>query len=157
MTQEILNPQESFALSPEALEFTNVYLSNLNIEETCKTLNISVEEGSKFLRKKEVKRFLDTVFLEQGYTSRFKLKNVLTSAIESKLEEAEESGVYSNKDLFDLIKLMMDFRKQEAQLIAVENELKGPSKQTNVQVNNYNNSLSDLITDLVSTQGPDEK
>jgi len=153
MTQEILNPQESFALSPEALEFTNVYLSTLNVEETCQNLGISLEDGNKFLRKKEVKRFLDTVFLEQGYTSRFKLKSVLTAAIDSKLEEAEETGIYSNKDLYDLLKLMMEFRKQEMQMLAAENE-KGPSKQTNVQVNNYNNNLSDLITDLVNTQDP---
>lgn len=147
MTQEILNPHESYALSPEALEFTNVYLSTLDLEDTAQQLGIDLEDAQKYLRKKEVKRFLDNVFLEQGYTSRFKLKDLLTTVIESKIEEAQETGVYTSKDLYDLIKLMMDMRAQEIKLLEQD---KGPAKQTNVQVNNYNDNLSNLISGLVN-------
>lgn len=136
-----MNPQESYKLSPEALEFTQVYLSNLNIRETANILDISIDEVNTFLRKKEVKRFLDNVFLEQGYTSRFKIKDVLTTIVESKLEEAEETGVYTGKDLLDVLKMLMDLRKQETPQEAPQ--------QTNVQINN---NLSSLISDLVNAE-----
>lgn len=138
---QIMNPQESYKLSPEALEFTQVYLSNLNIRETANILDISIDEVNTFLRKKEVKRFLDNVFLEQGYTSRFKIKDVLTTIVESKLEEAEETGVYTGKDLLDVLKMLMDLRKQETPQEAPQ--------QTNVQINN---NLSSLISDLVNAE-----
>lgn len=147
MANEILNPEESYKLSPEALAFIDVYLQTFDLEETAQALEISKEEASTFVRKKEVKRFLDNVFFDQGYTSRFKLKDTLTKIIDSKLEEAEETGIYSNKDLAELLKLMIDFRKSEIALIQAENE--GIKKQTNVQVNNNYSNLNSLISDLV--------
>ncbi len=141
----MLNPNNTYALSPEALEFTQVYLSTLDLEKTAEHMQIPVAQATSYLRKKEVKRFLDNVFLDQGYTSRFKLKELLTTIIDSKLDEALETEVYSNKDLVDILKIMLDFRKQELNL--TEKEV--PTNQTNVQVNSYNDNLSNLIGDLV--------
>lgn len=134
-----------YKLSPEALDFTNVYLSTLDLEETAKQLGITTEHASSFIRKKEVKRFIDTVFLEQGYMNKFKLKSLLEKAIASKIEEAEETGIYTSKDLFDLIKLVHEIRKDELKTLEVQQ----PTNQTNVQVNSYNDNLSSLIGKLV--------
>ena len=57
--------------------------------------------------------------------------------IQSKLEEAQETGVYSSKDLADLLqmahKMRMDEIKAQAELIKAENT--SVKNQTNVQIN----------------------
>lgn len=143
----LTNPNETFSLSPEALAFTDVYLNTLDINETAKELEIPVEDATKFLAKKEVKRFIDTIFLEQGYMNKFALKGLLETAIKSKLEEAEETGVYTNKDLLDIVKLMHDMRKDELKLLEAQQAI---GQQTNVQVNSYGDNLSSLISQLVN-------
>jgi hypothetical protein len=73
------------------------------------------------------------------------LVGLLNKIIDSKLTEAEETGIYSNKDLLDILqtlhKINMDHEKLNAE--------KSPSKQTNVQVNNYGENLSSLLDRLV--------
>lgn len=144
MTTALTNPDENYKLNPEALEFVEVYLSTLNLNETANALSISREDAAGYLRQKEVQRFMDTIFMEQGYVNRFKLTSLLDTVIESKLEEAEETGVYSGKDLIDILTLMhkiqMDHHKVQET---------GPSKQTNVQVNNYGDNLGSLIDRIV--------
>ena len=142
----ITQSTESYALAPEALEFTEVYLQTLDLEQTAKALDISKEQAATFLNKREVKRFIDTVFAEQGYMNRFKLTGLLEKVIESKLEEAEETGVYTGKDLVDILTLMHKIQMDHAKVNA-EN---GPSKQTNVQVNNYGDNLGKLMERIVT-------
>lgn len=149
MTTQITKPDEIFQLSPEALEFTQKYLETLDLDATAKYMQISRDQAAKFLRKKEVKKFIDSVFLEQGYMNRFKLVNLLETVIKSKLDEAEESGIYTNKDLIDVLKLMHEIRKDEIKLLELQNGTGTPGKQTNVQVNNYGDNLSNLISSLM--------
>ncbi len=130
---------EEYKLDPEMLEFTDTYLATLDLGETCRNLGIPEEQGAEYLKKREVKRFIDTTFLEQGYTNRFKIKNVLEKAIVSKLEEAEETGVYSKYDLLDLMKFMQQMRLDEVKMQGT------PNKVTNVQQNNYGSNLGDLL------------
>lgn len=125
---------EEYKLSPEALEFTDVYLSNLDLDETCQQLEISSEQGATFLRKKEVKRFIDNIYLEQGYMNRFKIVDVMNKAIESKLEEAEESGVFGKESLMEMLKFMHTMRMDEAKIAA---QKQATGKTTNIQTNNY--------------------
>ena len=131
---------EDYKLSPEALEFTDTYLSTLDLQETCRALEISEEVGAEFLRKKEVKRFVDNAFMEQGYMNRFKIIDVMNKAIVEKLEEAEETGIYTKYDLMDLMKMMHQFRMDEAKI-----QKESPTKVTNVQNNNYGSNLGDLL------------
>ena len=144
MTQAIAQTTQSFKLSPEALEFTNVYLSCLDISETAKELGISREEAAGFLRKKEVKKFIDTVYMEQGYMNRFKLSAVLDKIIESKLAEALETEVYTGKDLLEVLTLAHKIQMDQAKIQKEE----APTRQTNVQVNN-NNSFGENLGSLI--------
>ena len=141
-------PAGEYKLSPEALAVTDAYLSCLDIEETATNLGISNEEASSFLNKKEVKRFLDTVFLETGYRNKHKLGNLLDTIIESKLEEAEETGLYSNKDILEVIKLIHSMRIEELKLMK---DIEKIGSQTNVQINDASASsnLGKLIESLV--------
>lgn len=145
MSNHLTNPEEKYKLSPEALEFTEVYLQNFDLASTAETLGISKQEASTYLGKREVKRFIDTVFMEQGYLNRFKLVGLLETIIESKLEEAVESGIYTGKDLLEVIKLLSDIRKDE---MKSNREEAGPKVQVNTQ-NNYGDNLSSLIDKLV--------
>lgn len=134
---------DEFKLAPELLEFTDVYLSTLDLRESCRQLGIPEEQGAEYLKKKEVKRFIDTVFEEQGYTNRFKIKDILEKAVLSKLEEAEETGIYTKYDLLDILKMLDGLRKD-----SVKESSTTPNKQTNVQVNSYGSNLGDLLSKI---------
>lgn len=144
MTTALTNPDEQYRINPEALAFVETYLSTLSVDETAKTLQISREEAVSYLKQKEVQRFMDTVFMEQGYMNRFKLTALVDKVIESKLEEAEETGVYSGKDLMDVLEFMHKMQTDHA-----KRQDNSPSKQTNVQVNNYGDNLGGLIDRIV--------
>ena len=74
----------------------------------------------EYLNKREVKRYIDSVYLDAGYRNKFKLAGVLDTLIDKKLEEVEETEMYTNKDLADLIqmahKMRMDEIKAQAEL-----------------------------------------
>lgn len=145
MTTALTNPEESYRLNPEALAFVEVYMSNLSLDETAQELQISKEDAAGYLKQKEVQRFMDTIFIEQGYMNRFKLTGLLETVIQSKLEEAEETGVYTGKDLIEILQFMYKIQSDHVK----REEEKSPSKQTNVQVNNYGDNLGSLIDRIV--------
>jgi molybdenum cofactor biosynthesis enzyme len=78
--------------------------------------------------------------------------------IESKLEEAKESGVYSNKDLADLLQMAHKMRMDEikAQADLQKAEATNVKSQTNVQINeglpfgqgNYGKLMDKLLKDV---------
>ncbi len=72
-----------------------------------------------------------------GYRNKNNIASLLDEMIQSKLEEAQESGVYSSKDLADLLqmahKMRMDEIKAQAELEKVSSS--NIKNQTNVQIN----------------------
>ena len=93
-----MSKEISTRISPEGLEIANAYLQLGSVQLVSSQLNIDEAEVSEFLGKREVKAYVDQVFLDTGYRNRFKLGQALDTLIEKKLEEAEESEIYSNKD-----------------------------------------------------------
>ena len=77
------------------------------------------------------------MFLDTGYRNRFKLGAALDDLIERKLEEAEESEMYSNKDLADLIQMAHKMRMDELKAQAEMEKAKASQikTQNNVLVN----------------------
>lgn len=130
-------------ISPECLEVANTYLQTMNMLETSKVLCMPLEDVSDYLDKKDVKRYIDSVFMQQGYMNRYNLQSVLTTMISAKIEECEESEVYSNKDLADLLALAHKMRMDELnhQVTRDKSEVK---TQVNVQ-NNYNSLLEKIM------------
>lgn len=146
MTTALTHPDDTYKLNPEALDFVQTYLSCLNVSEAAETLGITKEEATKYLNQREVKRFMDTIFMEQGYMNRFKLSGILETVIQSKLEEAEETGVYTGKDLVDVLTLMHKIQMDHSKLAKEV----APVSQKNVQVNNYGDgNLGSLIEQIV--------
>jgi len=144
-------PDEEYKLSPESLSIISSYLTNMDINDVSQDLDIPRQEVVDHLNKLEVKRFINTVFLDQGYANQFKLQGVMDLVIANKLEEAEESEIYSSKDLLDVLALQHKMRMDHvAQLIKLEElKHKGPQNQTNVQVNAYGDNFSKLLDSLV--------
>ena len=129
--------KELTTISPEGLEVANSYLQFGNIRGVCDHLQVAENKVVEILNKREVKKYIDTVYLDIGYRNKNNIGSVLDEMIASKLEEAQESGIYSSKDLADLLqmahKMRMDEIKAKADLAKTEsNNIKN---QTNVQIN----------------------
>lgn len=100
-------------LSPEGHDVANAYLQYGTVPETARALMVPEHVVVSTLQKPEIKRYLDGVYLDLGFRNRHKLGALLDKMIEAKIEEAEESGVYTSKDLFDLISLAHKMRMDE--------------------------------------------
>jgi hypothetical protein len=120
-------------ISPESLDIANAYLTYGSIQETANELSIPPDLVANTLEKREVKVYIDQVFLDQGYRNRNKLHAVLDKIIDSKLEEAEETELYSDKDLVEIIQLAHKMRMDEAKLASASRP-PPPTIQNNVQV-----------------------
>jgi hypothetical protein len=150
--QAIADPLQEFKLSPEALEITSTYLSCMSISDTAETLGVDRQLIVEYLNKLEVKKFINTVYLDQGYANQFKLQKVMDDIISSKLEEAELSEVFTGKDLLDVLSLQHKMRMDHVNALTKLEEAKnrGITKQTNVQVNSYGDNFNNLLDKLVS-------
>ena len=129
--------KELTTISPEGMEIANSYLQFGNIRAVSDELRVSEEKVAELLNKREVKKYIDTVYLDLGYRNRNNIGKLLDEMIESKLEEAQESGVYSDKDLADLLtmahKMRMDEIKAQADLEKAQ--ASNIRTQNNVQIN----------------------
>ena len=125
-------------MSPEGLEIANSYLEHGSIPAVASKLRVSQSEVTEILNKREIKQYLDTVFLDTGYRNRFKLSETLDMLIEKKLEESEETQIYTNKDMADLIQMAHKMRMEE---IKAQTEMEKAKAQTvKTQVNIQDNS-----------------
>ena len=125
-------------MSPEGLEIANSYLEHGNIPAVCRKLGVSENEVSDILNKREIKQYIDTVFLDTGYRNKFKLSETLDMLIEKKLEEAEETQIYTSKDMADLIQMAHKMRIEE---IKAQTDMEKAKAQTvKTQVNIQDNS-----------------
>ncbi len=140
------NPLTQFDVSPELLEVTNEYVKTLNIDKTATALAIPKQAVVELLEKKEAKRYIDAIFLEQGYLNRNKLNDVMTGIIDLKLEEMEETGLGSNKDILEILKFAHQMRMDHAKAQQEDT----PGQQYNIQNNfggdNYSKLMEQIIT-----------
>ena len=127
----------STRISPEGLEVANAYLELGNIQAVCVRLKLDEGECSEILAKREVKGYIDQVYLDTGYRNRFKLATALDDIIDRKMEEAEESEIYSNKDLADLLQMAHKMRMDEIK--AQEDLEKAKASNVKNQINIQNN------------------
>jgi len=143
-------------MSPEGLEVANTYLQLGSVSEVCTQLKLDENTVSEYLNKREIKQYIDQVYLDTGYRNRFKLASALDNIIEEKLAEAEESQMYTNKDVADLLQMAHKMRMDEIKAMAeMEKAKTAPIKQqANIQINelpfgqgNYGKLMEKLIGD----------
>ena len=129
--------KEVTTISPEGLEVANSYLTLGNIKGVCEDMQVTENKVVDILNRREVKKYIDTVYLDLGYRNKNNIASLLDDMINSKLEEAQETGVYSSKDLADLLqmahKMRIDEIKAQADLAKAEGS--NIKNQTNVQIN----------------------
>ncbi len=129
--------KELSTISPEGLEVANCYLQFGNIRAVCEYLAVPENKVVEVLNKREVKKYIDTVYLDMGFRNKNNIATALDEIIKSKLEEAQETGVYSSKDLADLLQMAHRMRMDEikAQAEMVKAETTNIKTQNNVQIN----------------------
>jgi hypothetical protein len=108
-----MSNEVSTRISPEGIEIANSYLEVGDVDSVSRDLAIPKDEVVDYLNKREVKKYIDSVYLDAGYRNKFKLASVLDAMIEKKLEEAEESDMYTSKDLADLVLMAHKMRMDE--------------------------------------------
>lgn len=145
---------ELVPISPEQLEIAQTYLKTQSIQDTAVILGINEVQVSQYLRKPEVKAYLDHVYISSGFRNRDKLAKVMEDILEKKLKELEEAEIGSSKDIVDII-MAIDKMKQNEMKAMIDLEKaknSGPKVQTNVQINetpfgagNYGKLLESLL------------
>ena len=126
-------------MSPEGLEIANKYLTSGSVEDVSREINVSKDIVVSTLAKREVKQYIDTVYMDIGYRNRFKLGQTLDTIIDKKMEEAEESEMYSSKDIADLLNLAHKIRMDE---LKAQTELE-KAKAGNIRTQNNVQVLTD--------------
>ncbi len=129
--------KEITTISPEGIEVANAYLQYGNIPAVCNYLGVREDKVVDLLNKREVKQYIDTVYLDTGYRNRNNMASLMDTIIQSKLDEAQETGMYSKKDILDIISLAHKMRMDEikAQTEFEKAKTSNIKNQTNVQIN----------------------
>lgn len=125
---------ELVLIAPENLEIANCYLQYGNVRAVCDYMNLPQDVVVQAINSKEVKRYIDTVYLDLGYRNRENIASVMDNIIARKIEDAEESGLWSSKDLVDIMQIAHKMRMDEIKAMndVDKNTIKN---QTNVQIN----------------------
>jgi len=115
-----MSKEVSTRISPEGIEIANTYLEVGDVNAVSSGLGIPKDQVVEYLNKREIKKYIDSVYLDAGYRNKFKLASVLDTLIDKKIQEVEETEMYTNKDLADLLqmahKMRMDEIKAQAEL-----------------------------------------
>lgn len=134
----VTTPAEALAIAPEQLEVANAYLQLHDLTKVSEELDISREIVAEILSKREVKSYIDSVFMNLGFNNRFQMRNLMDTIIKKKLEELDQADVGSNKDIIEILtlshKMSIEHMDKEIQLEKIRS---GNGKVvTNVQINN---------------------
>jgi len=135
------SPAQALAISPESLEIANAYLEHQSLQKVSEVLGFPQDMVSDILDRREVRAYIDTVFLDTGFNNRFLLREVMDTIIRKKLQELDEAEIGSSKDIMDILalshKMTMDALDRQIQLEKIRNPQ--VKTQTNVQINDLGN------------------
>lgn len=129
------------ALTPEALDIANAYITYGSAKETADQLQIPEYQIVQLLERNDVKDYITGIYLDRGYRNKHKLGSVLDKMIDAKMEEAEESGIYTSKDLLELLQFAHKMRMDE-----LKNDTTGPTVNiANFGQGNYGQLMEKLL------------
>lgn len=126
------------AVDPRHIVIANALLSGDSVTDIAFKFNLPEEHISSVLELAEVRRYIDNVYLSQGYMNRSKRLNIINTIIDKKLEEALDTGIYTKEDIYKWLEL----------LHKMERDTRPKSPTTAIQVNqnnNYHNLLEELL------------
>lgn len=138
-SEQLNNALEAPALDPAILTVANEYLSGESIDCIAKNHALTMDQVTAIIERKDVRSYVDSVYLSQGYLNRVKRLALINRVVDKKIEEAIDSDVYSKKDLLDWMKLLNDMETSAR-----------PKRDVGVAVqinNNYDSLMKDLLGD----------
>jgi len=131
------SPVQALVISPEALEIANQYLQCQNVQKTALELGVTPDQVTEILDRREVRSYIDSVFNDFGFNNKFRVREVMDTIIQKKLQELDEAEIGSSKDIADLLalshKMTMEQLDKQLQLEKIRNSK--VQNQTNVQIN----------------------
>ncbi len=151
-------PAETIQIAPEALEVANCYLQTQDARRVADELDLPPTLVTEILSRREVKAYIDHVFMDTGFNNKFEMRAAMDALIKQKFQELHESQTGSTKDIAELLqishKMSMDLLDREIQLEKLRAG-NAPSKQVNVQINEGldGSKYSSLISKLISGDG----
>lgn len=146
-------PVEAIDISPEALEVANTYLQLQSIDKVSEELSVPAEVVSSILNRREVRSYIDNVFMDIGFNNRFTIRQAMDALIRQKFSELEEAGIGSSKDIADLLALShkMTVELLDRQIKLEELKHKNSIKnQTNIQINDSGSNYGSLLQKIMS-------
>lgn len=146
-------PAEVLRISPEGLEVANCYLAVQDITKVSAELGIPTDEISEYLGRREIRAYIDNVFMDMGFNNRFKMRQVMDAIIAKKLQEMDETDLGSTKDITEILalshKMSMDLLDKQIKLETIkQNNIKS---QVNVQINDGSSKYESLLQNLMRT------
>lgn len=141
-------------IQPEAEVVIEAYLANnRDVDAVAAQLGTTVTVITEMLGKREVRSYLDHLFMESGFRNRERLFGVMDNLIENKISELDEAQMGSNMDIMDMLKIYHGMKMKELELSIKLQELQNSGKQSagtinNVQINNssgYDQLLNRII------------
>ena len=151
-------PAETLKIAPEALEVANCYLQLQDARRVADELELPVTLVTEILARREVKQYVDHVFMDTGFNNRFEMRAAMDALIKKKFQEMHEADVGSTKDISELLalshKMSMDLLDREIQLEKAR-QSSAPQRQVNVQINEGldGSKYSHLINRLLTGDG----
>lgn len=134
---------EAPEVDPKHLVLANELLSGKSIPKIAEEYGLTNDQVSSVVERSEVKRYIDSVYMSQGYLHRSRRLQIINEVIDEKMAEARETGVFSKRDLLEWLKLLND----------MERDSRPKTPTTAVQVNNQTNNYSTLMQDLFDQGG----
>lgn len=153
------SPTQAVAISPEALEVANAFLGTQDMQKTAEAVDLPLDVVSEMLSRREVKAYIDHVFIEAGFNNRFKMREIMDVIITKKMQELDEADIGSTKDIADLLalshKMTMEHLDKQIALEKIRSGNNAPKTQVNIQENNYGDSkYGSLLQKLLANDVP---
>jgi hypothetical protein len=148
-------PAETLRISPEGLEVANAYLQLQDLQKVATELDMPVDMVTTMLARREVKTYIDNVFMNVGFNNQFKLRSAMDALIGQKFQELQEAGVGSGKDIADLLALShkMTIETLDRQIALEKLKSESVKNQVNVQVNEFGSgAYGNLMEKLLKGQ-----
>lgn len=131
-------------ISPEGLKVTEAYIEQgWDVKKAAASLGMEQNSFLEIYKKPEVQNYISTLFMESGFRNKFKLGALSDEILNRKIEEIEESGMSSEKDIMDIISLVHKMKMEEMKMQIELEKLRNASRktsnsiaqQTNIQIN----------------------
>lgn len=145
-------PAETVTISPEYLEVANAYMVTQDIEKVAHQLEVTPDFVSGILDRREVQSYMNRIFLDVGYNNRVKMRELLDSIIQKKIEEMTEADIGSGKDIIEILAMSHKFTMEhlDREIALKKLEQGKPNNQFNVQINNDSSNYAKLLDKLIN-------